>query len=225
MAESDGRARASRRHKAGKMPRKVGSKMRFSTRELVMLAIFGALWGGVEISLGSLFHALNIPITGMLLSALGLLAALVGRYYVPRVGSTLSIGVIAALLKAFSLGGIVIWPMIAIIMEALVADIALSLMGRPNRIGFVLSGGLGVLYSVFHPFFTQGLLAGKGVLFVWGLLVERGGKLLGITERTAWSVAWAYGLLHLMVGGLAGWLAWDIARAIRGRLLREGTEI
>ena len=147
--------------------------MRFTTRELVLLGIFGALWGGVEISLGSLFHTLNLPMTGMLLSAIGLMVVLVGRYYVPRVGSTFFLGVIAALLKMLSLGGIVIWPMIAILMEALMAELVLTLFGRPSRVSFLAAGSLSVLYTLVHPFFSQGLMAGQGMVFVWELLVER----------------------------------------------------
>jgi ABC-type thiamin/hydroxymethylpyrimidine transport system permease subunit len=195
--------------------------MRLSTRELVLLGIFGALWGGVEISLGSLFHTLNIPMTGMLLSAIGLMVVLVGRYYVPRVGSTFFLGVIAALLKMLSLGGIVIWPMIAILMEALVAEIILTLFRKPSRLSFLAAGTLGVFYTLIHPFFSQGLLAGQGVLFVWELLVERGLQVLGLSMTTAWIVVGLYALLHLATGFMAGWLAWGIAQALRDRLRRS----
>jgi ABC-type thiamin/hydroxymethylpyrimidine transport system permease subunit len=195
--------------------------MRFTTRDLVMLGIFGALWGGVEISLGSLFHTLNLPMTGMLLSAIGLMVVLVGRYYVPRVGSTFFLGVIAALLKMLSLGGIVIWPMIAILMEALVAEIILTLFGKPSRVSFLVGGSLGVLYTLVHPFFSQGLLAGQGMVFVWELLVERGLQIFGLSMTAAWVVVGLYTLLHLVTGLLAGWLAWEIARALQGRLRRS----
>ena len=97
--------------------------MKLSTRELATLAVFGALWGLVEISLGSVLKTLNIPMSGMVLSAIGLVIALTGRVFVPRRGSTLFIGVIAMLLKLFSLGGVIVGPMVGIISEALVAEI------------------------------------------------------------------------------------------------------
>jgi len=34
--------------------------MKFSTRELVLLAVFGALWGVVEITLGSVLKSLDV---------------------------------------------------------------------------------------------------------------------------------------------------------------------
>ncbi|MEJ2549868.1 MAG: hypothetical protein P8Z42_08780 [Anaerolineales bacterium] len=199
--------------------------MRFTTRELVLLGIFGALWGGVEISLGSLFHTLNLPMTGMLLSAIGLMVVLVGRYYVPRVGSTFFLGVIAALLKMLSLGGIVIWPMIAILMEALMAELVLTLFGRPSRVSFLAAGSLSVLYTLVHPFFSQGLMAGQGMVFVWELLVERSLQIFGLSMTAAWVVVGLYALLHLVTGFLAGWTAWEIARALQGRLRRSIPEV
>lgn len=192
--------------------------MKFSTRELVTMGVFGALWGGVEISLGSLFHTLNVPMTGMFLSAIGLLVVMVARYFVPRVGSSLFLGVIAALLKMLSLGGIVIWPMIAIMFEALVAEGVLTVSKTNSRWTFMITGGLGVFYTLVHPFFSQGLLAGSGVLFVWEMLLQQGSRVFGIPVEAAWSVIGIMALVHLVVGIVAGLLAWDVARLVRGRI-------
>ena len=97
--------------------------MKFSTRELVTMAVFGTLWGLSEMTLGTVLKSLNIPLSGVVLSTVGLVIALVGRVLVPRRGSTLFIGVIATLLKLFSLGGVIIGPMIGIMSEALVAEV------------------------------------------------------------------------------------------------------
>ena len=79
--------------------------MRLSLKELTIVAALGALWGSVEMTLGSFLHVLNVPFTGVVLGSIGICIALVGRVVVPRPGSTLSIAVIAALLKALSIGG------------------------------------------------------------------------------------------------------------------------
>src|SRR5512139_3930216 len=97
--------------------------LKFSTRELVTLAVFGALWGLVEISLGSVFHAINLPLTGMLLSVIGAMVLCIGRLFVPHRGSTIFIGVIAMFLKLFSIGNILIGPMVGILAEALIAEL------------------------------------------------------------------------------------------------------
>jgi len=199
--------------------------MKLTTRELVTMGVFGALWGGVEISLGSLFHTLNVPMTGMFLSAIGLLVVMVARYFVPRVGSSLFLGVIVALLKMLSLGGIVIWPMIAIMFEALVAESVLTVSKTNTRWTFMITGGLGVFYTLVHPFFSQGLLAGSGVLFVWEMLLQQGSRVFGIPVEAAWSVIGIMALVHLVVGIVAGYLAWDVARLARGRISPSVVEV
>ena len=197
--------------------------MKLSTRELATLAVFGALWGLVEISLGALLKTLNIPLSGVVLSAIGLTIALVGRAFVPRRGSTLFIGVIAMLLKLFSLGGVIVGPMVGIFTEALVAEIVLSLVGKPRRSAFVLAGALGVAWVLLQPFVTGPLLFGRTVFTVWLDLLDRGNQLLGLDPSAAIWIVIALLAIHLIIGAVVGWLSWDIARLLQVRLGRPVT--
>lgn len=197
--------------------------MRLSTRELATLAVFGALWGMVEISLGALLKTLNVPLSGVVLSAIGLTIALTGRAFVPRRGSTLFIGVIAMLLKLFSLGGVVVGPMVGILTEALLAELVLSLLGVPRRAGFVLAGALGVSWVMLQPFITGPLLFGSTVFTVWLDLLDRGSQLLGLNASAALWIVVVFLALHLAVGGLVGWLSWDFARLLQVRLGRSAS--
>ncbi len=192
--------------------------MKHSTRELAMLAVFGTLWGIVEISLGSVLKSLNIPFSGAVLSAIGLSIALVGRFFVPKRGSTLFIGVIAMLLKLFSLGGVIIGPMVGIISEAIVAEIVLSLQGQPRRTGFLLAGALGVFWVLLQPFVTGPLLFGRTLFVVWLDLLDTGNRLLGINQNAVFVIVAVLGAIHLAIGAAAGWLAWDVARQLQIRL-------
>lgn len=197
--------------------------MKLSTRELATLAVFGALWGLVEISLGALLKTLNIPLSGVVLSAIGLTIALVGRAFVPRRGSTLFIGVIAMLLKLFSLGGVIVGPMVGIFTEAMVAEIVLSLAGKPRRSAFVLAGALGVAWVLLQPFVTGPLLFGRTVFTVWLDLLDRGNQLLGLDPSAAIWIVIALLAIHLIIGAVVGWLSWDIARLLQVRLGRPVT--
>jgi hypothetical protein len=197
--------------------------MKLSTRELATLAVFGALWGLVEISLGALLKTLNIPLSGVVLSAIGLTIALVGRAFVPRRGSTLFIGVIATLLKLFSLGGVILGPMVGILTEALVAEVVLSLVGKPRRSGFVLAGALGVAWVLLQPFVTGPLLFGRTVFTVWLDLLDRGNQLLGLDPSAAIWIVTALLAIHLTIGAVVGWVSWDIARLLQVRLGRPIT--
>lgn len=192
--------------------------MKFTTRELVTIAVFGTLWGMIEISLGTVLKALNIPLSGAVLAAVGLTVALVGRLFVPRRGATLFIGVIAMLLKLFSLGGVVIGPMLGIFSEALVAELVLSLGGKPRRPLFIAAGALGVLWTLVQPLVTGPLLFGRELFVVWLDFIDRGSRLLGLNSQVIWWIVLGLVAVYLLIGGLAGWLSWDIGRHLQKRL-------
>lgn len=194
--------------------------MKLSTRELATLAVFGALWGLSEISLGSVLKTLNVPLSGLVLAGIGMIVALTGRVFVPKRGSTLFIGVIAMLLKLFSLGGVIVGPMFGIIFEALVAEIVLSLGGRPRRSILALAGAFGTAWVLLQPFVTGPLLFGRTAFAAWLDLIDRGSRLLGLDPRFAIGILLALLALHLVAGGLCGWVSWDIARLLRTRLGR-----
>jgi hypothetical protein len=192
--------------------------MKRTTKELVTLTVFGTLWGAVEMTLGALIHALNLPLGGALLATGGLTIALVGRLFVPRRGSTLTIGVIAMILKLFSIGNVVIGPMIGILTEALVAELVLSLFGRPRRIGFVLAGALGVVWTLGQPFVTGFLIWGRDMFVIWLDLIDQGGRLLGLGSDAALGIIAILAVVHLLLGALAGLLAWGAGEPLRARL-------
>jgi hypothetical protein len=192
--------------------------MRFSTRQLVTIAVFGTLWGLVEMSLGTVLKSLNVPLSGVVLSTLGLVIALVARIFVPRRGSTLFVGVIATLLKLFSLGGVILGPMIGILSEALIAELLLSLARRPTRPAFLLAGGLGVLWPLAQPFLTNPLLFGRTLFTVWLDLLDAGSRLFGFDSSAVLWIVLALVAVHLAIGLLAGWLAWDVGQRLQARL-------
>jgi hypothetical protein len=192
--------------------------MKFSTRELVTLAVFGALWGSVEIGLGSVLHAIKIPLTGLILTAVGLAVALVGRLFVSRRGSTVFIGVIATILKLFSIGNVILGPMIAILSEALIAEIVLDCFPRPSRLAFVLAAAGGALWTLIQPFVTGLLLFGRSLLVVWLDLIDLGSRLFRLDGNAAVWIAIGLTLLYLVVGVLAGWLAWQVGMLLVARL-------
>lgn len=195
--------------------------MKLSTRELATLAVFGALWGLIEISLGSVLKTLNVPLSGVVLSSIGLMIALVGRVFVPRRGSTLFIGVIAMLLKLFSLGGVIIGPMVGIFTEALVAEIVLTLMGNPRRMALTLAGAMGVTWVLIQPFITAPLLFGRTLFTVWLDLLDRGEQLLGLDPSAALWIVLAMLAIHLVIGSVCGWISWDIARLLQTSMGRS----
>jgi len=223
----------------------------FTTRDWVYIAVFGALWGAIEITLGAYLHVIFPPLAdtflvGVILAGLGGVIALTGRHFVPHTGSVLMIGVVTALLKALSLGGVKIGPMVAILAEGLLMEVGLFLSpsvslrtGRiegllpapikfgtpsrqPSRWAFALAGALAVSWNFFHKFVMMRLLFGQGVSEVAVKMVKDGSQLLGLDVRYTIAILVVLFLIRLVVGAAAGWLAWDLGGAVRRRLAREG---
>jgi ABC-type thiamin/hydroxymethylpyrimidine transport system permease subunit len=192
--------------------------MKFTTRQLVTMAVFGALWGVVEIGLGSVLHAIKIPLTGLALTTIGLLVALIGRLFVPKRGSTFFIGVIATVLKLFSIGNIVIGPMIGILTEALVAELILDIFPKPTRLAFILAVAGGALWTLIQPFVTGLLIFGRNLLSIWLDTVDLGSRLFGLSSQAVLWIVLALVILHLAVGAVSGWLAWNLGHLVSIRL-------
>jgi len=200
---------------------------RFTTRDWVYVAVFGALWGAVEITLGAYLHVIFPPLAdtflvGVIMAGLGGIIALTGRHFVPHTGSVLMIGVVTALLKALSLGGVKIGPMVAILAESLLMEAGLLLARQPSRWAFALAGALAVAWNFFHKFIMMRLLYGQGLTAVAVKMVREGSAWLGLDVRYSIAILVILFVIRLVVGAVAGWLAWDLGGAVRRRLAREG---
>jgi len=192
--------------------------MKFSTRELVTMAVFGALWGLVEITLGSVFHAVDLPLTGMALAILGVMIASIGRLFVPRRGSTIFIGIVAMVLKLFSIGSAVIGPMIGILAEALIAELVFSSFKKSSLPVFMLAGAGAALWTLVQPFVTGVLLFGRNLLVIWLDLLDAGARLFGIPYQAVLWIVLILVSIHLIFGSLGGWLAWRLGHILQTRL-------
>jgi hypothetical protein len=113
---------------------------------------------------------------------------------------------------------------VAIFSEALLAEIVLSLSGNPRRFSFVLAGALGVTWALVQPFVTGPLLFGRTLFVVWLDLLDTGSRLLGLDASAALAIVVALLAVYLSIGGVAGWLSWDLARQLKMRTGRTQIE-
>ena len=200
-------------------------KSSFTVRDLVYIAVFGALWGTLEITLGAYMHVLFPPLAdtfliGVIMAGLGSVIVLVGRYFVPHTGAAVAIGIITALLKALSLGGVQIGPMVAIVAEALLIELALLGVRQPSLWRSILGGALAVSWNFFHKFVMMRLLYGRRIGEVYTQMVQDGSAFLGLDVRYAVAIIVVLLLVRVAVGALAGWLGWDLGRLVSRRLAR-----
>ena len=187
--------------------------------ETAIIAVFGALWGLMEITLGAALKATRLPFSGAILAALAVVIALTGRYFVHRRGAILMMGGVAALLKIFSAGTVIAGPFFAILMEAAIAEGVVTLLGL-RRIAFITAGAAMVGYTVLHPFITQGILYGGRIYEVYWATARQVGQWLHleIVHLALFIVLYLGG--HVLAGGLAGWFAYRLARSSERELER-----
>jgi ABC-type thiamin/hydroxymethylpyrimidine transport system permease subunit len=199
--------------------------MKFSVRELVYVAIFGAIWGALELTLGSYLHVIFPPLAdtflvGLLMASLGAIVALIGRHFVPRTGSVFMISVVAAILKMISIGGVTVGPLVAILAEGLLTELGLLIARRPTRWAFVFAGALAVAWNFFHKFIMMYILFGKGVYEVYVGMLQQGASLLRIDLSYALLIIVILFLIRIVAGAVSGWIAWDLGRVVHDRLAR-----
>ena len=193
--------------------------MRQSTRDLVLIGLFGALWGAVEMTLGSYLHELEVPFTGVILSTIGIAIALIGVRFIETRTAVFWIGVVTALLKMLSLGGVKLNPMIGILAESVLATIVIVLAGSDRRWKLTAAGAAAVFWNLPHPFFTQGILAGAGILTIYQRTISsEEAALLGLNETATLVILGALIVIHLAAGAIGGLVAWEIGRAAAARL-------
>lgn len=199
--------------------------MKFSVRELVYVAIFGAIWGALEMTLGSYLHVIFPPLAdtflvGLIMASLGVVVALVGRLFVPKTGSVLMIGIVAAILKMISIGGVKLGPLVAILAESVLMELGLLVGREPRQGAFIFAGALATTWNFFHKFIMMWLLFGQGIYEVYVGMVQQGVSLLRIEAKYALVIIGTLLLVRIAAGALAGFVAWDLGRVVRDRLAR-----
>ncbi|HEC33477.1 MAG TPA: hypothetical protein ENI37_02035 [Chloroflexi bacterium] len=198
----------------------------YTVRSWVTIGLFGALWGVVEMTLGSVLHTIFPPqantfLTGVVMGGIGVAVALTGRHFVPLRGSVLFIGVVTALLKLLSPGGARLGPFVAIVMESILMEAVLCIARTKRRWAFVLGGALAVGWNFFHKFVMMRLLFGKGIVEVYTKMVRDGSQMLGLDVSAALLILAVLLVVRLVVGGIGGWSAWELGGAVARRLGRR----
>jgi hypothetical protein len=181
------------------------------------VAAFGALWGSIEITLGSFLHALRFPFAGVLLASLGAALLVAARQVQPDRGLSLATGVVAALCKSISPGGVILGPMIGIATEGLLVELAL-LVAPQHLLCAAMAGGVCALWATFQKVISQIIFYGAGVIALYLAALRHARAWLGLPPSAGW---WALGALLaavLLVGCGAALVGRQIGRAARNRL-------
>lgn len=199
------------------------SGIHFTSREIAQLALLSSLWAVIEIQWGFLLKSLKIPFSGAVLTTVAVILLCLGRSTVPKRGTALLMGITVAFIKMIVLGGIAIYSILGIIIEVALVEIGLGSRGARKR-SFILAGALGVLWSLFHPFFAQGVLAGWGIIRVYMMIIGKGASISGLNERQALLIFALLIAYHIGMGVLAGYLGWQLPRLISRRAFQTNSK-
>lgn len=174
-------------------------------RRWAYVAAFGATWGALEITAGSFLHTLKLPFAGVMLACLGAALLVAQRQLLPDRGVTAATGLVAALCKSLSPGGVIFGPMLGISVEALLVELALFAAPRawPSAL---LAGVLAAEWALSQKLLVQVLFYGGDVITLYLTLIERGAAGLHLPPGSPWQVlAWVVALPAL-AGLAAGFL-------------------
>ncbi|MBC8401292.1 MAG: hypothetical protein H8E14_07375 [Candidatus Marinimicrobia bacterium] len=186
-------------------------------KALVYIAVFGTFWGLLEASLGSVLHALRIPFSGSILSALGLIILLTARTVNNVRGSSALMGLIAGTIKMLGFATIKLGPFVGIMMEGLIVEMVASGMGI-GLPGFLLAGTLVGIYPIVQTVVTKSILFGAN--FVPVILETAQGFSDSVGLALGWWLLALYIIIHLILGLMAAATAWLIRKRIRSALER-----
>jgi hypothetical protein len=179
-------------------------------------ALFGSLWGAAEASLGTALKAGHVPLSGLIMASIGVLCLLTVRRLQPTAGVSLVTGVVAACLKIFSLGGLVIAPAVGILAEAALVELAMTATAS-SALGAIAGGALALAEPPLQMVFTAVVITGPEA----AAAIEKAARALAAQRwfpaASPLGVLAAVAIISALLGAAVGALSWRVA----GRVVRR----
>lgn len=180
-------------------------------------ALFAGLWGAAEVSLGALLSAARVPLSGLLMAAIGVVCLVTARRLQPAAGQSLAMGVAVAFLKVFSVGGMLLGPLVGILVESLLVEAAFTLAGG-RRVAAILGGAGALAWGPTWALLASAALAGPEAVRA----LERGMRM--VAASFGWHGATSGALVAALIGVAAllgaavGAFAWRLAGRVVTRV-------
>ena len=185
-------------------------------RPWTQAALFGALWGAMELSLGTALQLGRVPLKGLLMGSLGLLCLVTLRRLQPRPGVCLAAGAVAVFLKVFTMGGFFPGPIIGIAGEALVVELAFTL-SLSRAAGAVLGGALALALNPMQMVLMTWVVAGPEAVRAAVQATGAAAARLGLPVIDGTTILVTLVAVSGALGATVGALSWVVA----GRVCRR----
>ena len=180
-------------------------------------ALFGSLWGAAEVSIGTVLKAAQVPLSGMVMAGIGVLCLLTARRLQPIPGVCLAAGTVAAFLKVFSLGGLIVGPVAGILAEAALVELAMTAT-RTSAVGAVLGGALAFAEAPLQMVFTVLVITGPQAAAALARVAQRLASGLSFPAASPAAVVGAVAVLAALLGAVVGGASWRVAGRVARRL-------
>jgi hypothetical protein len=180
---------------------------------------FGAMWGALEATVGTFLHALKIPFGGTVLAATGAAFLVALRVVYPKRGVLLAAGAVCAGVKLLSPSTNVVGPMVGILVESLLVELACLGFGA-NPISATLGGALAALWALSQKVLTQIVLYGAPVVALYKELLQRAEKWLHLAPSGGVRVVAPFAALVALIGAAAALFGLRAGRAALARRAR-----
>jgi len=152
----------------------------------IRASIIGTIWAAAEIVLGSFLHNLRVPFSGNMLTAIALVILIAVSYRWRQHGLYWRAGLICALLKAMSPSAVIFGPMIAIIMESVLLEISVRILGR-TYLGFIIGSMLAMSWNLFQKIFNMVIFYGGNLVEIYSGITAWAEKQLNLSFDAFWA--------------------------------------
>jgi len=126
-------------------------------------AVIGSVWAAFEIVFGSFFHSLRLPFAGTFLTFFSIILLISFSYKWSGRNLFIKAGIIAALMRSMMPSSVILGPLIGILTEAFVFQLAINLLGR-NLLAFSIAGILAMFSAITHKVISIILIYGFDIV-------------------------------------------------------------
>ncbi len=162
-------------------------------------SVIGSIWASFEIILGSFLHNLKIPLSGTILSLIGVWILIAFQQIWKEKGLVWRAGLICALMKSISPSAIILGPMIGIMTEALIIELLIRVIGR-NYIAFLLGGGLAVFSTLVQKIISLLILYGFNLVKILEGLYKFSVKQIGMEDLSPYVLVAIISAIYIIAG-------------------------
>ena len=126
-------------------------------------AVIGSIWASFEIIFGGFFHSLRLPFAGTFLTFSSVILLIAFSYKWQDKNLFIKAGIIAALMRSLMPTSVILGPLIGILVEAALFQLAINLFGR-NFLSFATAGILAMFSAIIHKIVSIILIYGFDIV-------------------------------------------------------------